>query len=366
MTSRVTRALLDRVKTPRLRFPTQLTLEPLQVCNAKCFCCPYTQLSEDRSYTRQRMSREEIVRVITDFAENLRRYDYRGPARVTPYRFSDPLICPDLDLILETCAVHGLEVQITTNAVSFGAKKVELLDAYDAVVRKHICISIIGSTQEEVEEFMRVDLDRTRSNLRAIAEQSPRLAAKIQVSLRCIKGTPEEQANLDALRDEFLELGFEVELKPVGWVENRIDGDAWEQKPDEFIQGCGLYRNKILRRLEVMVNGDVTLCCNDAEGRRVFGNVFEKPIDEILERASGGGAPKDLRDRVLTGQERPDLRALQPGGVRNPLADQGDSDHRSPGAGPPGSQGSAVFGLGSRPRNRETKRPWLASFSTKR
>lgn len=281
MTSRVTRALLDRVKTPRLRFPTQLTLEPLQVCNAKCFCCPYTQLSEDRSYTRQRMSREQITQVITDFAENLRRHDYRGPARVTPYRFSDPLICPDLDLILEICALHNLEVQITTNAVSFGAKKVELLDSYDAVVRKHICISIIGSTQEEVEEFMRVDLDRTRANLRAIAEQSPRLAAKIQVSLRCMKETPEEQANLDILRDEFLELGFEVELKPVGWVENRIDGDAWQQKPDKFIQGCGLYRNKILRRLEVMVNGDVTLCCNDAEGRRVFGNVFEKPIDEI-------------------------------------------------------------------------------------
>jgi MoaA/NifB/PqqE/SkfB family radical SAM enzyme len=281
MTSRVARAVLERLKVPRLRFPTQLTIEPLQVCNAKCFSCPYTHLSEDREYTRQRMSREQIARVLADFAENLGRYDFRGRALVTPYRFSDPLVCPDLDLILAKAAEHGFLVQITTNGVSFGAKKVKLLEAYDEQVQKHVCISILGSTADEVDEFMKVDLDRTLATLRRIAETSPRLRSKLQVSLRRIKDTPEEAANLEGLRKEFLGLGFDVEIKPVGWIQNRIEGEPWEQTPGHFIQGCGLYRNKILRRLEVMVNGDVVLCCNDAEARRVFGNVFEQSIDEI-------------------------------------------------------------------------------------
>jgi MoaA/NifB/PqqE/SkfB family radical SAM enzyme len=33
--------------------------------------------------------------------------------------------------------------------------------------------------------------------------------------------------------------------------------------------------------MEVMVNGDVVLCCDDAERYRVYGNVFESSIEEI-------------------------------------------------------------------------------------
>ena len=33
--------------------------------------------------------------------------------------------------------------------------------------------------------------------------------------------------------------------------------------------------------MEVMVNGDVVLCDDDADGRKIFGNVFEEGIEKI-------------------------------------------------------------------------------------
>ena len=35
---------------PRLKFPTELEFEPIQLCNALCFTCPYTSLQEDPEY----------------------------------------------------------------------------------------------------------------------------------------------------------------------------------------------------------------------------------------------------------------------------------------------------------------------------
>ena len=35
---------------PRLKFPTELEFEPIQLCNALCFTCPYTLLQENSEY----------------------------------------------------------------------------------------------------------------------------------------------------------------------------------------------------------------------------------------------------------------------------------------------------------------------------
>ena len=64
------------------------------------------------------------------------------------------------------------------------------------------------------------------------------------------------------------------------WRHNRIYGDRKKQKENDYIIECSLFKNKLLRRMEVMVNGDVVLC-DDADGRKIFGNVFEEGIEKI-------------------------------------------------------------------------------------
>ena len=43
---------------PRLPIPTELSFEPINLCNAKCYCCPYSWLGESKEYRSQKMSRE--------------------------------------------------------------------------------------------------------------------------------------------------------------------------------------------------------------------------------------------------------------------------------------------------------------------
>ena len=58
---------------PRLRFPTEIEFEPIQLCNALCFTCPYTKLQEDKEYRGKRMGRDNISALLTDFGNLLKK-----------------------------------------------------------------------------------------------------------------------------------------------------------------------------------------------------------------------------------------------------------------------------------------------------
>ena len=53
--------------------PTELVFEPINLCNAKCFCCPYSWLGEDKEYRSQKMSHEKIKFLLNDFASLLKK-----------------------------------------------------------------------------------------------------------------------------------------------------------------------------------------------------------------------------------------------------------------------------------------------------
>ena len=72
-------------------------------------------------------------------------------------------------------------------------------------------------------------------------------------------------------------------------VTNRLgDGDGdWtipydHKKIDRkwYIQGCAMKAGRILRQMEILVNGQVVLCCDDADGKTNHGNVFEIGIEK--------------------------------------------------------------------------------------
>ncbi|SVB51545.1 uncharacterized protein METZ01_LOCUS204399, partial [marine metagenome] len=105
---------------PLLPIPTELSFEPINLCNAKCYCCPYAWLGEDKEYRGKKMSTKQITLLMNSFADLLKKYNVPPwVAHVQPWRYSDPLVCPDLELILELAAKNKMQVIITTNGVSF-------------------------------------------------------------------------------------------------------------------------------------------------------------------------------------------------------------------------------------------------------
>ena len=38
----------------RKKFPIEIEFEPLQICNAACFSCPYSWLKDEKGYTKKK------------------------------------------------------------------------------------------------------------------------------------------------------------------------------------------------------------------------------------------------------------------------------------------------------------------------
>ena len=47
-----------------------------------------------------------------------------------------------------------------------------------------------------------------------------------------------------------------------------------------YMVGCAMGGGRILRQMEIMVSGQVVLCCDDADGKTNYGNVFEIGIEQ--------------------------------------------------------------------------------------
>ena len=73
------------------------------------------------------------------------------------------------------------------------------------------------------------------------------------------------------------------------WVENRLgDGDGDWTKPynatiseKSYIIGCAMGGGRILRQMEVLVDGQAVLCCDDATKKTDYGNVFQLGIENV-------------------------------------------------------------------------------------
>lgn len=271
---------IEKIPIPRLKFPTELEFEPIQLCNAKCFTCPYTFLEKEPDYKNVRMSRENIEVLLSDFGNLLKKNKYYGTAFVNPFRFSDPLICPDLDLVFEQAKKFNFKIRITTNGVSFNEKTGYLLNKYINHIHENVSISVIGSTVKKVKKNMSVNLDLTLIRLKDISKKYPELTKKITIGLAEVEKSQEENFEFAELSKKFNSMGIKTYIKK-NWIYNRINGEIKDQDEQNFIKGCGLFKNKPLRRIEVKVDGSVVLCDDDADGRKVFGNVFKEGIEKI-------------------------------------------------------------------------------------
>ncbi|MCA9466548.1 MAG: SPASM domain-containing protein [Nitrospira sp.] len=275
----------------QLPFPTKLAFEPIQLCNAACLCCPYTWLRNDEKYLGVAMSRDQIKSLLDDFGGVRRRHGYTGILKVNPFRFSDPLVCKDLDLIFDLAEKHDAIVVITTNGVHLSGKNLEILNRYRHRMMK-LSVSFIGSTATEIRELMGLNVETVLRNLDEIAENWPKLRPLVRVTLRVVKDTREEHEALGSLQKRFEKKGISVKGIRENWMTNRVNVIKFEkgrmpdrQKPllqsqSHFVNGCGWAAN-LLERIEVMVDGEVVLCCEDAEKHKCFGNVFEEGIESI-------------------------------------------------------------------------------------
>jgi len=265
--------------------PTSIAFEPINLCNAKCFCCPYTTLSEDKTYHGKQMTKEQLGTLLHDYGSLIKKHRVKDyTCAISPWRYSDPLVQPNLEYIMELCDHYKIKIGLCTNGVSFTKKQCEILNKYIHLLG-NIHMSVIGHTAEELWDFMKIKKDKTLNSLKFVKENYPELSKRIRIGIKHKKQSA--TASSETLAEYQNVILGKVKSK-TNWVENRMgDGDGdWTTPYDavidnnNYMQGCAMGGGRVLRQMEILVDGKTVLCCDDAEGKTNYGNVFEIGIEK--------------------------------------------------------------------------------------
>ena len=265
--------------------PTYIAFEPINLCNAKCYCCPYTTLSEDKNYHGKRMTRDQLGQLLHDYGNLIRKYKVKDYAcGVSPWRYSDPLVQPDLEYIMSLCDKYKIKIGITTNGVSFTKKQCDVLSKYEHLLGS-IHMSVIGHTEQELWNFMKIKKEKTLKSLQFVKQNYPSLSRRLRVG---IKHRDQNRKASESVVNEYESVILGKAKAKTDWMENRIgDGDGdWTTPYDlsinekSYMQGCDMGGGRILRQMEILVDGQTVLCCDDADGKTNYGNVFDIGIEK--------------------------------------------------------------------------------------
>ena len=233
----------------------------------------------------------KIKTLLEDFTSVRAKHNFSGLLTVNPFRFSDPLLCKDLERIFCLAQTLDFHMQITTNGVALRKNNAKILSEHSERLLK-LNVSIIGHDEKSVQKLMGISLNRVIGNLIENVAEDNRLRNSSTVSLRYLGEDEDEQQNIFKLKAQLEEYGFLVKTVDEGWITNRVvSGDynfegskpktlTQSQNESHFVGGCD-WGHKLVQRIEVNVDGDVLLCCDDAENNKILGNVFETPIEKI-------------------------------------------------------------------------------------
>lgn len=251
-------------------------IEITNVCNLSCEFCPKTS----RKY--KFMEREEfnhIIQEVKDFTDH-----------VYFHLMGEPLLNENIEYFLEESASNGLKVNLTTNGTLLGKNVDKLINA-KSLRQVNISLHSFEANQKtvELEEYINKVTDfinKARENSDIIC--AIRLWNIDNEDLKGANGLNseilkmlEKNLKLDFHLAEKLQEARNIKLKDKVYL-NMAEKFQW---PDIEIASIGdeVFCHGLRNQIGVLVDGTVVPCCLDSEGNINLGNLFEKPLSQILE-----------------------------------------------------------------------------------
>ena len=241
----------------------EIHLELTTRCNFRCFFCPIGKLTRSDAS----MTKEQAFRIINEITkEDL-------SSRVAYHLMGEPLLHPELGDILRHASEKGLTNRVVTNgSLLSGSRilpKLEFCDVLDISLRaandddfSRICINKSISYNEYLEGIRSFLSQRQTSPVGKIRLRLFRSDGCYDLLKAMGLEVPGDEEVRTLRYDEKLELLFDTCLDWTGKKRRypvRHFGEC-----QEFEEG-----------FSILVNGDVTTCCWDYDGRNVLGNIFD-------------------------------------------------------------------------------------------
>jgi radical SAM protein with 4Fe4S-binding SPASM domain len=249
-------------------------IEITNICNLNCNFCPKT--NRQLKY----MNREEFMHVIN---------------QVKPYTdhvyfhlMGEPLLSTEIGAFLKICGDKGIKVNLTTNGTLIKRAGPQLLKApslrkvsfslhsfeaneMDGPLKQYVS-DIIEFIEEAIVKgiicelrLWNVDSEGIKASNKMNSDIAELLEQALNIKFSLI-GDIGRHNNLKLKDNLYLHLAHKFE-----WPD--IEGEIEEQQV--FCYG-------LRDQFGILVDGTVVPCCLDKEGTIALGNIFDQPLDQIL------------------------------------------------------------------------------------
>lgn len=251
-------------------------IEITNICNLSCEFCPKTKRTLMYSNPEKFESILKAVKPYTDY--------------IYLHLMGEPTLHPELETFLALSKREGLKVNLTTNGTLL--KKVEPI-LLEAKSLRQVNISLhsfesnekktdIEAYLEDVISFVLKAVDMTNiicsirlwnmddENLKGKNELNAYILNRLQEGLKAevvIKEALKEKKGIKLRKQVYLNMAKKFE-----WP----DRDKETLEEEVFCYG-------LRDQIGILVDGTVVPCCLDSEGSINLGNIFETPLETILE-----------------------------------------------------------------------------------
>jgi len=300
-----------------VQFPLQrIHIELTNVCNFDCTFCPKQEMTRKYEY----MEYDHACAIIDQVAE------YNLSEKITFHVMGEPFMHPRFFDILEYAATLGVKTGITTNGTYLEA---DTADKIEQATVSQVNVSLQTPDEEsfKTRKSRKMDFELYRDRIieflgACLRQKTP---PKIKVhflntvfssevpgenwslgTMSVINNTAELRRTFSYWAEEVLKVMPGINESDKKEVRDRIFGlsafkwnvvpivpnlyfetyllDTWGNAfvgEDAVPTSIG-YCSALTDHFAILVNGDLTYCCKDFDGKTTAGNVFDRPIVEIL------------------------------------------------------------------------------------
>lgn len=268
------------VKVPLWSEKATLAMEVCGYCNLRCPMCSYPNMKRKRGFIEWSL----FEKIVADAVEN-------GHDIASLHFFGEPLMWPHLVKGVKLLAENNIFPRISTNGMLLSG---ELARQLQDVGLKEIMVTIDTLVPEAYQKIRAGgDLFTVKQNIHDSLEAAPNLLIAVQFM--------KTKYNRNEKEDDFYEeFGHRSNFKVEPWFVVRMNNseDVTQgllYKPDEVDKRLC---DKLFERVDVLWDGTTVLCCLDAEGQLVTGNLNENSISYSWL----GPKAMALRKKILRGE----------------------------------------------------------------
>ena len=286
--SKLSAFLFKKPKSMMLGYPYHILIEPTLKCNINCPMCPTPQRLNPRRKLYNTMSFDIFKSVIA----NCKDIAYRIHLTYS----GEPLLNPDLHLMISHLTELGIMSMITTNATLMNKKRAEQLIGAGL---DYLIVSFDGFSPGSYESFrVGANFEKTLENLKLLSRvKRQRRAHKPYIDIQWIRNKLNE-SEIDSAEKYFFHLkGInEFHVKSLSLNDHHMTEGEIRKYGEKFLPRKGKIRNQYKKRRDsnpsgqkcpfifspvILANGDVTVCCIDYKGEYVVGNVLDEKFRHL-------------------------------------------------------------------------------------